>query len=466
MSTAQLQVHQGGRARSEHGKVPPHDLDAEGNLLGTMLFDPARFAEVAALGLEPKHFYSNPNREIWRAALDLDRAGKSVELTSIASELRDRQLIQKCGGTKYLGVLAGNTPAVDVTQAATRILDLWRVREAMEAMGRARSSALLYNWGPSGPQGWLEKVTHTLDGLLRSNVQHRTHGIEGVMRAAVNKLLGSTAAVKGVPTYLRKLDRVTHGMSRREATLLLAAPKAGKSALCGQLAMTTAATPDDDGEHRNGVLYIALEMEREELGVRWMANVAKVDFERLWYDEDEEGEPIVLTEDEQARAMQAAESLRSYPLRIDDRGNTSPVSIHQVRDIARKAKSDFELQGKRLALVVLDLVQLLDVREHENTYRGLEKAGQMLRQLPRELDCHWLVVSHTNEKGRSRECPILDGHLQNVWRLKRLEGEPSASGALPMMITVERQRHGRWPVDVPIWGHREVLRFSEEDWLR
>ena len=59
------------------GRVPPHDLDAELSVLGSILLDPLSIAKVLQF-LRPEDFYRENNGQIYRAALDLFAAGEPL----------------------------------------------------------------------------------------------------------------------------------------------------------------------------------------------------------------------------------------------------------------------------------------------------------------------------------------------------------------------------------------------------
>ncbi|HEY6115701.1 MAG TPA: DnaB-like helicase N-terminal domain-containing protein, partial [Candidatus Dormibacteraeota bacterium] len=60
------------------GRVPPHDLDAELSILGSILLDPLSVAKVLQF-LHPEDFYRENNGQIYRAALDLFAAGEPID---------------------------------------------------------------------------------------------------------------------------------------------------------------------------------------------------------------------------------------------------------------------------------------------------------------------------------------------------------------------------------------------------
>src|SRR3989475_5629573 len=84
------------------GRVPPHDLDAEMSIIGSILLDPLSIAKVLQF-LHPEDFYRENNGQIYRAALDLFAAGEPVGNVTRASQLQQMGLLSRVGGRAQLG---------------------------------------------------------------------------------------------------------------------------------------------------------------------------------------------------------------------------------------------------------------------------------------------------------------------------------------------------------------------------
>ena len=118
---------------------------------------------------------------------------------------------------------------------------------------------------------------------------------------------------------------------------------------------------------------------------------------------------------------------------------------------------------------VLDLVQLLArTSPKQSPFETLSEASKVIRQIPRDLDCAMLVVSHANKRGEPYSCPELAGDLHGLWYLKKA-GKPDVSRPelVPMVLEVRMMRRPTsipTPAKVPLWGHADTLRFTAEDY--
>src|SRR5262245_26442463 len=80
------------------GRVPPSDLDAEAAVLSAVLLSADAFDRVQEL-LNQEHFYSDANRRVYEAVVELQTSGRPVDLVSVAGYLRDRGRLGQVGGT-------------------------------------------------------------------------------------------------------------------------------------------------------------------------------------------------------------------------------------------------------------------------------------------------------------------------------------------------------------------------------
>src|SRR5438445_9642445 len=91
------------------GRVPPHDLDAEISVIGSVLLDPLSIAKVLQF-LHPEDFYRENNGQIYRAALDLFSAGEPIDNVTLASQLQSMGMLERVGGRSQLASMQGAVP--------------------------------------------------------------------------------------------------------------------------------------------------------------------------------------------------------------------------------------------------------------------------------------------------------------------------------------------------------------------
>jgi replicative DNA helicase len=91
------------------GRVPPHDLDAEMSVLGSILLDPLSIAKVLQF-LHPEDFYRENNGQVYRAALDLFAAGEPIDNVTLAAQLQTMGMLDRIGGRAQLASMQSAVP--------------------------------------------------------------------------------------------------------------------------------------------------------------------------------------------------------------------------------------------------------------------------------------------------------------------------------------------------------------------
>jgi YD repeat-containing protein len=116
----------------EPPRLPPHDLEAERKVLGSIIIDPERLPEVA--GLEPEHFYSEAHRQTWIACRALIEQGRSISIETVADQLRTTGRLAQVGGLAYvidLHVLNAIYPKQQLADLLGIVLRTYRERQAL-----------------------------------------------------------------------------------------------------------------------------------------------------------------------------------------------------------------------------------------------------------------------------------------------------------------------------------------------
>ena len=78
-------------------RIPPHNIEAEQSVLGSMLIDAESVSEASG-SLKGEDFYSDAHKEIFEAMLDIYERGEPVDLVTLTEELRQRELSKVLAG--------------------------------------------------------------------------------------------------------------------------------------------------------------------------------------------------------------------------------------------------------------------------------------------------------------------------------------------------------------------------------
>ena len=90
-------------------KQIPNDLVAEQSVLGSMMLSPGA-VEKACEKLFAKSFYQEKHQIIFQAIVDIHDRKDPVDLTSITSELNNKNKLNEVGGMEYIADLLSIVP--------------------------------------------------------------------------------------------------------------------------------------------------------------------------------------------------------------------------------------------------------------------------------------------------------------------------------------------------------------------
>lgn len=85
---------------SDIDRLPPHSIEAEEAVLGSLLIDPDAIFEVASF-LKPDAFYRLQNRWIYEAILSLSEHREPIDFITLTEELRRQNRMEEVGGSIF-----------------------------------------------------------------------------------------------------------------------------------------------------------------------------------------------------------------------------------------------------------------------------------------------------------------------------------------------------------------------------
>jgi replicative DNA helicase len=394
------------------GRTPPHDLDAEATVLSACLLHRDALDSVLEI-LKPEHFYSEANATIFRGAVELASASRPVDIVSIASWLRDREQIQKVGGTAYLAQLTDATPAVyNVAHHARTVKEKWRLRRVIAVCQQTAAQG----YGDVGePQQFIDSAEQAIYDLARSPETSSVQPLKEVLTHTFKKLSEAKArgdGVTGLATQFDDLDRKMSGLHAGELIIVAARPGMGKTSFVMNIAVNVARSqrivmpgPGQGGYGEEvvdlpgqGVVVFSLEMPSEQVATRMLCSEARVELGKL--------RGGFLTREDWSNLTGVAAELSGMPVWIDD---TPGLSILELRAKVRRIKAEREKRQAEnknatgLGLVVIDYLQLMKGRPNvQSREQEISEISRGLKELAKELGVPVIALSQLNRGVESR----------------------------------------------------------------
>jgi replicative DNA helicase len=390
--------------RPTEGRVPPHDLDAEAAVLSAILLSGDAFDEVQEI-ITPDHFYSDANRRVFEAMLDLGRANQPIDLVNVASWLRSRERLEQVGGTPYLAELTDATPAV--ANVATHALTVREAARLRQLIGTCQRFAAEGYGDCADVQEFIDRAEQAVFDIARVAKANAVRPLRDAIHGAFEILSAAAKrgdAITGLPTGFVELDKRCAGLHPGDLYIIAGRPGMGKTSFVLNLAVNVAQPRRVilDGTEveqlGNGVAFFSLEMPREQLAARILSSEGRVDVSKFRSGQIRGEDWNKLTE--------AAAMLGRIPLWLDD---TPAISLLDLRAKIRRLQAEIARttsdgpRAEKLGLVVIDYLQLMSGRRDAGSReQEISEISRGLKQLAKEMRLSVIALSQLNRSVETR----------------------------------------------------------------
>ena len=367
-------------------KVPPHSIEAEQAVLGSMLIDRESWDKVAEL-VTDTDFYNHSHQVIFKVILKLLGESQPVDLITVSEALEHRNELEDAGGFAYLAELAKNTPSsANVTSYAKIVSERAITRELI---GVAHEIAEV-GYNPEGRDS--ADILDMAESKVFEIAEKRTGENEGprdvdsVLDKTIKRLeslIETSKEVTGVTTGFSDLDKKTSGLQPSDLIIVAARPSMGKTTFAMNLcenAMMAETKP---------VLVFSLEMPSEQIMMRMLASLSRVDQTRI--------RTAQLDDQEWARVSNTMAMLKDKDnLFIDDSSGLTPMDVRsRARKLARERGG--------ISLIMVDYLQLMRVPSlSDNRTLEIAEISRSLKALAKELEVPVVALSQLNRSLEQR----------------------------------------------------------------
>ncbi len=401
-------------------KNVPYAEEAEAGIISAIFKDREVIQDVVQM-ISESDFYKLENATLYKAMLELDENGQSIDLVTMTDKLRKENLLEKAGGVLYLGQIAAAPSTVyNIKQYAKIVQEKSTMRQLIKITDRIRnrcyedaepiesilddSERLVLDISKGRqrndvsrvdeivarnlemieeaskhadditgvPSGFIDLVLDISKGRQRNDVS-RVDEIVARNLEMIEEASKHADDITGVPSGFIDLDHMTNGWQKSDLIILAARPAMGKTALCLNMAANAAV------DYNQPVAIFSLEMSKEQLVQRMLAAAARIDQKRLRTGQ--------LNADEWGAFLQKIGPLSSAPIYIDD---TPAITIRELRAKARRLQS----REGNLGMILLDYLQLMGGSGNsENRQQEVSEISRSLKALARELQVPIIALS-------------------------------------------------------------------------
>ncbi|HSX05036.1 MAG TPA: replicative DNA helicase [Candidatus Saccharimonadales bacterium] len=376
---------------AQTNQTPPQNTEAEASLLGAILIDADAIVKIAD-SISVQDFYDPRHARIYEALLALYEKRSSIDVLTLADQLKGTGFLDMVGGPAYLTELTNYVPtAAHVEQYADIVAQkalrrrLIGVSSEIADLGQDESKPL---------KELIEEAETRLFSVSQQHVKQTVVGIEEILTESFERLDDlhkDKKKIRGIPTGYKDIDDTLAGLQRSDLIILAARPAMGKSAFVLNLAHNVAV------DSKEPVLIFSLEMSKEQLVDRLLSMQSGVDAWALRTGN--------LTDSDFEKIGAAMGVLGEAPIYFDD---TPGITVADLRTKARR-----EAHLRRPGLIIVDYLQLMSggsrFSGEGNRVQEISEISRGLKGVARELNVPVIALSQLSRsvENRSPQIPQL-----------------------------------------------------------
>ncbi len=360
----------------------PFSRESEQSLLGGLMQSNEAWLEVSEL-VFTGDFHLPAHQFIFEAIKGLADASQPFDPVLVKERLEQAGKLGNAGGIEYLEELYWSITGAANLQAYAKVVGEHSVRRKLVSVAQSIS-------------GFARDADLPSTDLL-DRAQREIHEIQqGQQRGAGPRLIFSMVNdlyqrigsedghSQGVNTGIAELDRMTDGLKPGNLIVLAGRPGAGKTTMALNFVERIIMQHRED---KGAALVFSMEMSADELLIKLISSLSRIDSKRLRRDRMRGNEWDQLTS--------AVNMLRDQPLYIDDTGALSP---QEVRNRARRVAAT-----EKVDIIVVDYLQLMrSERRHDQRVNEVAEFSGSMKALAKELEVPIIALSQLNRAVEGR----------------------------------------------------------------
>lgn len=376
------------RDRQTEGlKLPPHSLEAEQSVLGGLMLDNDRWDNVSER-VVASDFFSRPHRLIFSEMQRLLENSQPIDLITLSESLEQKGELEMAGGFAYLAELSKNTPSAANISAYADIVRERAVTREMIVVANKIADA---GYDPQGRNSdeLLDLAESSVFQIAesRANKEDGPKNIEQILETTIARIESLYQAphdgITGIDTGYQDLNKKTAGLQSSDLIIVAARPSMGKTTFAMNLCENAAMLQDSP------VLIFSLEMPAEQLMMRMLASLSRVDQTKIRTGQ--------LDDEDWARISGTMGILLDKKnIFIDDSSGLTPT---EVRSRARRIYREFG----GISMIMIDYLQLMRVPSfNDNRTLEIAEISRSLKALAKELQVPVVALSQLNRSLEQR----------------------------------------------------------------
>lgn len=370
-------------------RTMPHSIESEQCVLGCAIIDnDAAFSIMSEL--KESDFYAETHKLIFEAMYKLYCENKHIDLVTVDAALQKSGNIDSVGGIEYLTSLVDLVPSISVYK---HYVDIVKNNSVLRQLIATSNEIADLSYEDVDREQVLsfaeEKIFKIGEKDDRGGLTHINLAVNNAL-SNFEAIQSNQGVIRGVPTGIYALDKLTNGFQKGALILIAARPGCGKTSL-GMNIVNHAAV-----KAGKKCAIFSLEMSKEEIASRSICSMAYVDMGHALKGE--------MNPKEWAAVVAASKKLKEANIYIDEGFSKSPMDILSK---CRKLKRE-----KGLDLLMIDYLQLMQassLKASDNRTNEVSQITRDLKMAARELEIPIILLSQLSRQseGRKDHRPIL-----------------------------------------------------------
>lgn len=370
-------------------KIPPHNLDAEISLLGSLLIDKNAIIKIADT-LSAEDFYKTAHTIIYRAMLELFNKHEPIDILTLSEKLESTDKLSEIGGRAYLVSLSNSVPTSSHVQHYAKI-----IKQKATLRRLIQAGAEITELGFQEDQEIneiLDNAEQKLFSISQRYIQQAFIPLNSILDKTferIDELHNDRGKIRGITSGFIDIDNMLSGFQNSDLIILAARPSMGKTALALDFARHAALKAN------KSIGIFSLEMSKEQLVDRMLCAEAGVDMWKM-----RTGKLSTKSENNDfARIGTALDRLSQAKIFIDD---SALANIMDIRTKARRLQIEHGLD-----MIIIDYLQLMEARNKaESRNQEISEISRSLKGMARELHIPVIALSQLSRAVENRNPPI------------------------------------------------------------
>ncbi|MCI5066528.1 replicative DNA helicase [bacterium] len=372
----------------QHTRIPPNAREAEESVIGAILLD-NNAIDMVLEKITAEDFYQPRYRSIFECMRQLHERSQPIDVITLGQQLRSRNELENVGGLEELSRLAASVPSSAHIAYYAKVLKEMAIRRRI-IHETAEISQEAFDLSEE-IESFLDTTEQRILGVSDFRVRPAFHRVGEVVQSSISiieELYHRKEPITGTPSGFTKLDNMTAGFQPSDLVIIAARPSMGKTAFAlsiSQFVGLQAELP---------VALFSLEMSKEQLVMRMLCGVGRVDSSRVRTGN--------LQEHDFPKLVDAASRISEAPIFIDD---TPAMTVTELRAKCRRLHRE-----NPLGLIMVDYLQLMRSPAYSKSReQEISDISRSLKALAKELNVPVLALSQLNRslENRNDKRPIM-----------------------------------------------------------